>query len=262
MADSVLTEVTDQVMIITLNRPEKYNAVNRDLLDGLADACLRAGQPDVRAVVLTGSGRGFCAGADLTETQEPIDPPSRRIRSRFAPVFMQLAALRRPVIAAVNGAVAGAGLSIAGAETARYHALRKSRSKLVYFLAINQPHIRETQRLLPLHERRQLIRLGIVLGQQQLTRLPVMQIGSKLMLQRFPAFDGLDRQSRLGRVASLPPHTARAGPGCRRFAGDPRPLDHQRLTPLPRQGIGNGIPDHAAADDGNLRLYCGHASTP
>jgi 2-(1,2-epoxy-1,2-dihydrophenyl)acetyl-CoA isomerase len=119
VADAVITEVTDQVMTITLNRPEKYNAVNRDLLDGLADACARAGQPDVRAVVLTGSGRGFCAGADLTETREPVDPPSRRMRSRFAPVFMQLAALRKPVIAAVNGAVAGAGLSIAGAADIR-----------------------------------------------------------------------------------------------------------------------------------------------
>jgi 2-(1,2-epoxy-1,2-dihydrophenyl)acetyl-CoA isomerase len=117
--DAVLTDVADQVMTITLNRPDRYNAVNADLVEGLADACSQAWSRKVRTVVLTGNGRGFCAGVDLTGTQAPIEPPSRRMRTRYLPVMLQLATLRIPVIAAVNGATAGAGLSIAGAADIR-----------------------------------------------------------------------------------------------------------------------------------------------
>src|SRR5262249_44568467 len=67
MADEVLTSRDEAVLTITLNRPDVYNAINRAMHDGLAAALKEAVDPGVRAVVLTGEGRGFCAGQDLRE---------------------------------------------------------------------------------------------------------------------------------------------------------------------------------------------------
>jgi 2-(1,2-epoxy-1,2-dihydrophenyl)acetyl-CoA isomerase len=117
--DAVLTDLRDGVMTITLNRPDRFNAVNLDLVEGLADACSEVVSSGARAVVLTGSGRGFCAGADLKEGNASPEPASRRMRARYMPTFLQLASLPVPVVAAVNGAVAGAGLSVAGAADIR-----------------------------------------------------------------------------------------------------------------------------------------------
>lgn len=116
---SVLTALDDGVLTITLNRPDRYNAVNLDLVEGLADACSEAVAQRVGAVVITGNGRGFCSGADLSQQGAAVEPPSRRIRQRYMPTFLQLASLPMPVIAAVNGATAGAGLSVAGAADIR-----------------------------------------------------------------------------------------------------------------------------------------------
>lgn len=117
---AVLTAMDDGVLTITLNRPDRYNAVSMDLVEGLADACSEAVAQRAGAVVITGNGRGFCAGADLSQTDAVVlEPPSRRIRARYMPTFLQLAALPMPVIAAVNGATAGAGLSVAGAADIR-----------------------------------------------------------------------------------------------------------------------------------------------
>jgi 2-(1,2-epoxy-1,2-dihydrophenyl)acetyl-CoA isomerase len=100
------------VQTITLNRPEVFNAFNRALHAGLRDAFKDARDPEVRAVVVTGAGRGFCAGQDLKEFSEPGDI-SEALRATYHPNVLAIRALEKPVIAAVNGACAGAGLSFA-----------------------------------------------------------------------------------------------------------------------------------------------------
>ena len=100
------------VQTITLNRPEVMNAFNAALHAGLRDALQEARDPEVRAVVITGAGRGFCAGQDLTEFQEALDVGSS-LRATYHPNVLAIRGLEKPVIAAVNGACAGAGLSLA-----------------------------------------------------------------------------------------------------------------------------------------------------
>src|SRR5438552_4449408 len=100
------------VQTITLNRPDVLNAFNRALHSGLRDALKEARDDEVRAVVITGAGRGFCAGQDLSEFQQM---PSIRdsLEQTYHPNIRAIRALEKPVIAAVNGACAGAGLSLA-----------------------------------------------------------------------------------------------------------------------------------------------------
>jgi 2-(1,2-epoxy-1,2-dihydrophenyl)acetyl-CoA isomerase len=100
------------VQTITLNRPEVFNAFNRALHAGLRDALKEARDPEVRAVVVTGAGKGFCAGQDLKEFSEGGDV-SDSLRATYHPNVLAIRALEKPVIAAVNGACAGAGLSFA-----------------------------------------------------------------------------------------------------------------------------------------------------
>src|SRR5947199_6355242 len=100
------------VQTITLNRPEVLNAFNRALHASLRDALKEARDPEVRAVVITGAGRGFCAGQDLKEFQEAGDVGTS-LRETYHPNVLAIRALEKPVIAAVNGACAGAGLSLA-----------------------------------------------------------------------------------------------------------------------------------------------------
>jgi 2-(1,2-epoxy-1,2-dihydrophenyl)acetyl-CoA isomerase len=100
------------VQTITLNRPEVFNAFNRALHAGLHDAFKEARDPEVRAVVVTGAGKGFCAGQDLKEFSEGGDV-SDSLRATYHPNVLAIRALEKPVIAAVNGACAGAGLSFA-----------------------------------------------------------------------------------------------------------------------------------------------------
>lgn len=108
-------EVTREggVLTITLNRPEVLNALNRAMQEGLAAALREARSAEVRAVVLTGAGRGFCVGQDLGEFREEAGDIAARLRSTYHPNVTALRALEKPVIAAVNGAAAGAGLSLA-----------------------------------------------------------------------------------------------------------------------------------------------------
>src|SRR5216683_5024375 len=101
------------VLTITLNRPDVLNAFNAALHNGLAAALKDARGPDVRAVVVTGAGRGFCVGQDLTEFREAPGDIGERLRGRYHPNILAIRALEKPVIAAVNGAAAGAGLSLA-----------------------------------------------------------------------------------------------------------------------------------------------------
>ena len=100
------------VQTITLNRPDVLNALDAETKRLLLDAVKQARDPDVRAVVLTGAGRGFCAGQDLTEFGEAPDIGAA-LRAGYHPIALGIRALEKPVLAAVNGAAAGAGLSLA-----------------------------------------------------------------------------------------------------------------------------------------------------
>ena len=100
------------VQTITLNRPDVLNALNGAVHAGLRDALGEARDPAVRAVVLTGAGRGFCAGQDLTEFTQAGDVGAT-LRATYHPNVRAIRALEKPVIAAVNGVCAGAGLSLA-----------------------------------------------------------------------------------------------------------------------------------------------------
>jgi 2-(1,2-epoxy-1,2-dihydrophenyl)acetyl-CoA isomerase len=101
------------VLTITLNRPEVLNALNGAVHTALAAALKEARNDDVRAVVITGTGRGFCVGQDLSEFSEGAGDVADRLRATYHPNILALRALEKPVIAAVNGPAAGAGMSLA-----------------------------------------------------------------------------------------------------------------------------------------------------
>jgi len=101
------------VLTITLNRPDVLNAFNTSMHAALRAALDEAGDASVRAVVLTGAGRGFCVGQDLSEFQEAAGDIGSRLRENYHPNVLAIRGLEKPVIAAVNGPAAGAGLSIA-----------------------------------------------------------------------------------------------------------------------------------------------------
>ena len=102
------------VLTITLNRPDVLNALNRELHRGIFEALERARSDDaIRAVVITGSGRGFCVGQDLQEFAGGAGDVAQNLRDNYHRNVLAIRALQKPVIAAVNGAAAGAGMSLA-----------------------------------------------------------------------------------------------------------------------------------------------------
>lgn len=111
---SILFEQRDSVAVITLNRPEKYNAFNREmalLLQEQLDACKKK---DVRCVYITGAGKAFSAGQDLDEIVSPDGPKITDIlKEHYNPIVKKIRQLEKPVVAAVNGVAAGAGANIA-----------------------------------------------------------------------------------------------------------------------------------------------------
>jgi 2-(1,2-epoxy-1,2-dihydrophenyl)acetyl-CoA isomerase len=104
---------TGAVLTLTLNRPDVLNAFNTALHQALAAGLAEAADPEIRAVVITGEGRGFCVGQDLAEFREAPGDIGDRLRSSYHPNIRAIRALEKPVIAAVNGPAAGAGLSLA-----------------------------------------------------------------------------------------------------------------------------------------------------
>jgi 2-(1,2-epoxy-1,2-dihydrophenyl)acetyl-CoA isomerase len=101
------------LLTITLNRPEKLNAFDAAMHEALAAALKEARSPEVRAVILTGAGRGFCVGQDLSELRDGDRDIAWLLRERWNRHVLALRGLEKPVLAAVNGAAAGAGLSLA-----------------------------------------------------------------------------------------------------------------------------------------------------
>ena len=129
MSDGLRLEVADAIATITLDRPEALNALTVPVKVGLLDALRTiARDRSIRAVILTGAGRAFCAGQDLAEREEPEAAPlDVELRERYVPIVRAMAALDRPIVAAVNGVAAGAGMSLAlacdlriAAESARF----------------------------------------------------------------------------------------------------------------------------------------------
>jgi len=120
MTEDLLEAITDGVAVLTLNRPARLNAMSRPMLDGLLEALPRlAEDPEVGVVVLTGAGRGFCAGGDVKAMAEgtelggvTLEERAQALRSRME-VSRWLHEMPKPTIAMVRGAAAGAGLSLA-----------------------------------------------------------------------------------------------------------------------------------------------------
>jgi 2-(1,2-epoxy-1,2-dihydrophenyl)acetyl-CoA isomerase len=113
--DSILFDIKDSVAIITLNRPEKFNAFNREMalrLQKVLDDC--ATDKNIRAIYLTANGKAFCAGQDLSELAGEHPPGFEIIlKEHYNPIVYRIRNIEKPVVCAVNGVAAGAGANIA-----------------------------------------------------------------------------------------------------------------------------------------------------
>lgn len=111
----ILFEIKNQVATLTLNRPEKYHSFIREMaLDLQEKLKICKNDNNIRAIVITGTGKAFCAGQDLEEATDPDGPELQKIvNEHYNPIIRQIRNIEKPIIAAVNGVAAGAGASIA-----------------------------------------------------------------------------------------------------------------------------------------------------
>lgn len=109
------TDIRNQTAFITLNRPEVFNSVNKEMAMAVQNTLDEYNtNPEVRCVVITGEGKAFCAGQDLKEVTDPDGPRLTDIvRDHYNPIIEKIRNLKKPVVAAVNGVAAGAGANIA-----------------------------------------------------------------------------------------------------------------------------------------------------
>lgn len=111
---SILFEIKNSIAFITLNRPEKYNAFNREMALLMQEKLDECKSKEVRCVYITGAGKAFSSGQDLEEVVDPNGPDITKILSEhYNPIIRQIRKLEKPVVAAVNGVAAGAGANIA-----------------------------------------------------------------------------------------------------------------------------------------------------
>ncbi|MBK5213539.1 MAG: enoyl-CoA hydratase/isomerase family protein [Flavobacteriaceae bacterium] len=113
---SITSKIENKVATLTLNRPEVFNSFNREmalLLQNELDECEK--NPEVRAIVITGSGKAFCAGQDLKEvTSTDLNPGFKKIlEEHYNPIISRIRNIEKPIIGAINGVAAGAGANIA-----------------------------------------------------------------------------------------------------------------------------------------------------
>ncbi len=134
--NTVTYKLQNGVAIITLNRPERYNAVDDGITEGLNHCLIKAkDDSNVRAIVITGAGRGFCSGADMSYLSGADSPEQKKeyLINTYLPLINNLVTLNKPVIGAINGSAAGVGASLALACDFRVMGPKSS----IYFAFIN-----------------------------------------------------------------------------------------------------------------------------
>ncbi|NLG67974.1 MAG: enoyl-CoA hydratase/isomerase family protein [Firmicutes bacterium] len=221
-------ETRDGYAVVTLDRPDKYNALSLALLRELSAALDRAEADDaVRVVVLTGAGRAFCAGADVSEMVAASSAAeAERWVSERAPLFERVAGCPKPVIAAINGAALGGGLEIAMQADIRI-AARSAR--------LGQPEIR----------------LGIIPGAGGTQRLPRL-VGLGRALEWLMTGEPMDAEEdwRIGLVNRVVPDEAcvvEAERLAARLAAQP-PVALRLIKEVARRGLEGPLATGMAAE--------------
>lgn len=117
MNDTVLTQMHESVLEVTLNRPEAYNALNLDMMQALGETLASAAADNsIKGILLTGKGKAFCSGGDLkwmSQQSEDVGPILHRLAPQFHLSIVEIRRMEKPVVAAINGIAAGGGFSLA-----------------------------------------------------------------------------------------------------------------------------------------------------
>lgn len=110
---AIIKEKKNGIFIITLNRPEQLNALTGEMLMELQEAFKEAESEDIRCIVLTGAGKGFCSGQDLKDFESEKKTFKEALEIRYNPLIKQMMSIPKPIVCGINGVAAGAGLSLA-----------------------------------------------------------------------------------------------------------------------------------------------------